>query len=99
MRVGLKMKNKEKCDDRTTVKRSSGRHESGGENWSDGAADGKFLWNGYAHYRSDGSAKIEPEDMKLCGTILGTSGAAKLKEIQDNAMATAATSHSNAVYA
>lgn len=35
-----------------------------------------------------GSAKIEPEDMKLCGTILGTSGAAKLKEIQDNAMAT-----------
>ena len=29
-----------------------------------------------------GSAKIEPEDMKLCGTILGTSGAAKLKEIQ-----------------
>ena len=35
-----------------------------------------------------GSAKIEPEDMKLCGTILGTSGAAKLKEIQDNAMVT-----------
>ena len=35
-----------------------------------------------------GSAKIEPEDMKLCGTILGTSGAEKLKEIQDNAMAT-----------
>lgn len=87
MQVILKMKNKEKCDDRTTVKRSSGRHESGGENWSDGAADGKFLWNGYAHYRSDGKRKIEPEDMKLCGTILGTSGAAKLKEIQDNAMA------------
>ena len=34
-----------------------------------------------------GSVKIEPEEMKLCGTILGTSGAAKLKEIQDNAMA------------
>lgn len=34
-----------------------GRHESGGENWSDGAADGKFLWNGYAHYRSDGKRK------------------------------------------
>ena len=25
-----------------------------------------------------GSAKIEPEDMKLCGTILGTSGAQKI---------------------
>ena len=34
-----------------------------------------------------GSVKIEPEEMKLCGTILGTSGAAKLKEIQDNEMA------------
>ncbi len=34
-----------------------------------------------------GSVKIEPEEMKLCGTILGTSGAAKLKKIQDDAMA------------
>ena len=34
-----------------------------------------------------GSVKIEPEEMKLCGTILGTSGAAKLKLIQDKAMA------------
>ncbi len=34
-----------------------------------------------------GSVKIDPEEMKLCGTILGTSGAKKLKEIQDQAMA------------
>ena len=45
-----------------------------------------------------GSAKIEPEDMKLCGTILGTSGAAKLKD-SGQCNGHAATSHSNAVYA
>lgn len=57
MQVILKMKNKEKCDDRTTVKRSSGRHESGGENWSDGAADGKFYGTDMLITGPMGSAK------------------------------------------
>ena len=57
MQVILKMKNKEKCDDRTTVKRSSGRHESGGENWSDGAAEANFYGTDMLITGPMGSAK------------------------------------------
>lgn len=33
-----------------------------------------------------GSVEVDPEEVKLCGTILGTAGAAKLKELQQKAM-------------
>ena len=33
-----------------------------------------------------GSVEVKPDETKLCGTILGTSGAAKLKKLQDEAI-------------